>query len=97
MSIYNFATGNIRVGVSLLIIYAIIWTVRQITDPKILGHNIGVHPLLTLIGLYVGLQVFGFLGLIIGPFLMVIARTVFLLFFGEKLKEPQVPEPEKSK
>lgn len=94
MSIYSFTTGNIRTGISILIIYAIIWTVRQITDPKILGHNIGVHPLLTLIGLYVGLQVFGFLGLIIGPFLMVMARTVFLLFFGEKLKEDPPPKSE---
>ena len=97
MSVYYFATGNIRTGVYILIIYAIIWTVRQITDPKILGHNIGVHPLLTLIGLYVGLQVFGFLGLIIGPFIMVIARTIFLLFFGEKLKEKPPLEAEEIK
>jgi len=93
MSVYYFATGNVRLGISILVVYAIIWTVRQLTDPKILGHNIGVHPLLTLVGLYVGLQVFGFLGLILGPFIIVIVKTVFVAYNGDKFGDLEVPPP----
>ena len=56
-------------SIGLFIIYAIITIVRQITEPKIVGGTLGLPPLVTLIAMYTGLNLFGFLGIIIGPLL----------------------------
>jgi sporulation integral membrane protein YtvI len=69
---YSLLVQETRLGVSLLVIYMIISGVRQILEPKIVGDNIGLHPLATLISLYVGLQLGGTTGLILGPVLLVI-------------------------
>ena len=49
-------TGNVGQCIGLLVIYAIITVVRQYIEPKIVGNSLGVHPLVTLAGLYFGLN-----------------------------------------
>jgi sporulation integral membrane protein YtvI len=70
--IWEFISGNTRMGISLLVVYIIISVVRQFLEPQILGENIGLHPLATLISLYAGLQLGGVAGMIMGPILVVI-------------------------
>lgn len=60
-------TGNVGQCIGLLVIYAIITVVRQYIEPKIVGNSLGVHPLVTLAGLYFGLKLFGFMGMFIVP------------------------------
>lgn len=59
--------GNFKAAIGILIIYAIISVVRQYIEPKIVGDSLGVHPLVTLAGLYFGLRLFGFMGMFIVP------------------------------
>lgn len=66
-SIWMFLSGNIRLGIGLLILYAIIVVVRQLLEPKVIGQSIGLHPLATLIALYFGFTLLGVWGLILGP------------------------------
>lgn len=70
--IYLFFTGNMKLGIGLAILYGVIVVVRQFLEPKLLSSNVGLDPLLTLISLFVGLNLFGFLGIIIGPVTVVI-------------------------
>lgn len=65
---------NTRVGIGMIILYAIITVVRQTIEPKIVGQQIGLHPLVTLILMYVGAQLMGILGL----FLLPIIATLLL-------------------
>jgi predicted PurR-regulated permease PerM len=46
-------------------------------EPKILSSNIGLDPLATLIALFVGFKLIGFLGLIVGPVTLVILSTLY--------------------
>ncbi len=70
--VWQFINGRTGMGISLLAVYIIISVVRQFLEPKIVGDNIGLHPLTTLISLYVGLQLGGAVGLILGPVTVVI-------------------------
>ena len=70
--IFEFFAGDPNRGVGLLIIYIIISTVRQFLEPKIIGDNIGLHPLATLMSLYIGLRLGGVIGMIMGPVTLVI-------------------------
>ncbi|MDD2585222.1 MAG: sporulation integral membrane protein YtvI [Syntrophomonadaceae bacterium] len=75
--IWSFITGKTGFAISLLVVYIIISVVRQALEPKIVGDNIGLHPLATLISLYVGLQLGGFIGMIMGPVSIVIFMAMY--------------------
>lgn len=73
---YAFFTGDYTLTIGLAILYAVIVIQRQIMEPKILSSSIGLDPLATLVSLFVGFKLFGFLGLIIGPVTLVIIRAL---------------------
>ncbi|MCX8130081.1 MAG: sporulation integral membrane protein YtvI [Clostridia bacterium] len=75
-SVYSVLTGNIKTGIAILILYVIVLVVRQTIEPKILSQQIGIHPLLTLLAMYTGLQLFGILGLILGPITVLLAKNI---------------------
>jgi predicted PurR-regulated permease PerM len=56
------------------VLYLIITVVRNILEPKLVGKQIGLHPLVMLICMYVGLKIFGFIGLIALPVTVVIVK-----------------------
>jgi sporulation integral membrane protein YtvI len=74
--IYSFFSENFPLTIGLAILYAVVVIQRQIMEPKVLSSSIGLDPLATLIALFVGFQLFGFLGLIIGPVTLVIIRAL---------------------
>lgn len=80
-AIYSAITGNIGLGVGLLVTYLLITVIRQLVEPKIVSQNIGVHPFITLLAMYIGFKIFGLFGLIVGPVVMVIFKNVFNTMF----------------
>ncbi|MFV0413639.1 MAG: sporulation integral membrane protein YtvI [Oscillospiraceae bacterium] len=61
---YSLFTGNFFLGFGLLILYAIITVVRQVLEPRVVGRQIGLYPLLTLLCMFAGAHFFGFWGLL---------------------------------
>lgn len=87
-SIYSFLTGDIKMGVSIFILYIIILVVRQLIEPKIVSQQIGVYPLLTLMAMFIGMKIFGVLGLILGPITFLILKNIISgLFKNRSFKE----------
>ena len=68
--------GNISLSIGLALIYIIITIIRNIIEPKIVGQQIGLHPLIMLICIFIGVQLFGFLGLFILPILIIILKNL---------------------
>ena len=66
-TIIKFIQGHIAKGIGLAILYLVVIIVRQIAEPKIVGKQVGLHPLLTLICMWVGLKVFGGVGMFALP------------------------------
>lgn len=71
-----FLSGDIRTGVGIVVLWGVVTLVRQIAEPRIVGNSLGLHPLLALIGMYVGYRLFGALGLVLGPCAIVVARVL---------------------
>lgn len=74
---YLFLTENVELAIGLSILYGILIIVRQVMEPRLVASNIGLDPLLTLIAVFVGLQLFGFLGLILGPVFLVVGNALY--------------------
>ncbi|NLL00902.1 MAG: sporulation integral membrane protein YtvI [Clostridiales bacterium] len=68
--------GNTKIGIGMFILYIIITAVRQAVEPKIVGQQIGLHPIITLILMYVGAQLMGVLGLLLLPVIATIIKTL---------------------
>lgn len=65
--IISLINGNYIVGAGLLILYVIILVVRNFTEPKIVGDQLGLNPVVTLIVIYLGYRWFGVSGMIMLP------------------------------
>lgn len=59
----SFIIGNTANGVGLLLLYIVITIVRNATEPKIVGKQVGLHPLVTLMSMVVGNSLMGGVGL----------------------------------
>lgn len=66
--------GNYVLALGLLVVYLTITVVRNIIEPKIVGSQIGLHPIVTLMSIFVGAQLFGVVGLFGLPILLSLLR-----------------------
>lgn len=71
-----FVVGDVYTGAGLLISYVIITVIRQIIEPKIVGSYIGLHPLATLVAMFAGLKVFGIMGMLLLPMVVLVAKNL---------------------
>lgn len=55
--------GDYPLGFGLLILYGIVTVARQLLEPRIVGRQIGLYPLVTLACMFAGTYLFGFVGL----------------------------------
>ena len=72
MGIVFFLTGNTAWGVQVLVLTGVLQLLRRILEPKLMSDSIGISPLLSLIGMFVGMRFGGILGLIGGPVAMAV-------------------------
>ncbi len=72
MSIVYFLIGNTTAGIQVLVLTGVLQLLRRILEPKLMSNNIGISPLMSLIGMFVGMRIGGLLGLIGGPVAMAV-------------------------
>lgn len=66
--------GDFRMALGLFLIYLFVTVVRNILEPKIVGNQIGLHPVVTLTSLFLGGQLFGVIGLFGLPIFLSLLR-----------------------
>lgn len=71
-AIISLLTGNIWKGIGLLLIYIIVTIVRNFLEPKVIGNQVGLHPLITLLSMFCGLQLLGVVGLFGFPITLIV-------------------------
>ena len=71
-SVITMLSARVGKGIGLLIVYLVVVIVRQIIEPKIVGRHVGLSPILTLITMYIGTELFGGIGLFGLPILTAI-------------------------
>ena len=72
MGVVYFLTGDMVSGIQVLALTGALQLLRRILEPKLMSNSIGITPLQSVIGMFVGMQVGGILGLIGGPVAMAV-------------------------
>ena len=82
-AIIQMIAGNTNIGITLIIVGIFISLVDNILRPIINQRYGSIHPLVSIIGIFIGISQFGIVGIFIGPLLI----AYFLLFFNLYMEE----------
>lgn len=93
--LFCLVTGQAGRGIALLVLYGVATAVREFCEPHVVGRQFGMPPLLTLVYLYAGVQIFGFAGLIVGPAVGVLLQSLWQSRKGSR-PPPDATAPENS-
>ncbi len=66
-AVFALFTQNYYLAIGLAVLYVVVLVVRNFAEPKILGDQLGLNPLVTLVAIYLGYLLMGVLGMIILP------------------------------
>lgn len=77
-SLVCFLQGDSLRAVGLLAIYAVISLLRSVLEPRLVGKQLGLDPLVTLLAIYAGYRLWGLPGMLLAPVLAVVATQILL-------------------
>lgn len=69
-------TGDFIDAVELMAIWGVIALFRRVMEPKFVGDQTGLSPLLSLAAIYVGMKVAGVLGMVFGPVVLLVVLNL---------------------
>jgi predicted PurR-regulated permease PerM len=84
-AVIDMISGNYLRAIGLVIIYLICQIVKQILQPKMVGDSIGLHPLATLIFMFIGYKLYGVFGMIIGIPIGMVLVNMYRIGMFERL------------
>jgi len=70
------AMGDYKMGTGVLVIYGVVTVVRYMIEPRVIGKQVGLEPVVTLFALYLGLRLFGVVGLFGLPISLIIVKNL---------------------
>lgn len=73
---YSLIVGDYGMAIGLLILYAAVTVIRQIVEPKLVAGQLGLPPFVTLIAMYLGLKIFGVLGVFALPIIIIMLKLL---------------------
>ncbi len=75
-AVYSVVTGQVVFGIGIFVLYVTITVIRNVLEPKIVGQQVGLHPVATFIAMFLGLKLLGIVGLFGFPVALVIIRQL---------------------
>lgn len=84
-AIISLLQTNYKLAIGLAIIYLVVLLTRQLIEPKIVGSQIGLHPLATLLSMYTGYKLIGVFGMVLGPIVTIL--VISLVKASKQIKE----------
>ena len=81
--IFSLVQRRWRHGVVILGLYIVCYFLRQLMEAKIMGNQVGLSALESLLSMYVGFKLFGIIGFLLGPIGFLIIEDL-LSIYGEQ-------------
>ncbi len=89
-SILSFVRHRPDQGIYLIIIYVFLFFLRQITEPRLVGRMLGLHPLASLLVIFLGLAAYGVSGMIILPLLLIVGKGMYKRHQNAQMHENEI-------
>lgn len=86
-----FLSGAATRALAILGITLVVTVIRQIAEPHIMGKHFGIHPVASLLSLYIGFRLVGVIGILLSPF-FALAVSELLSCYQQKIRNKQESE-----
>ena len=93
-TVISLVQGKYSFALGLILVYVVITIIRNIIEPKIVGGQLGLHPIVTLSSMFAGVQLFGVIGLFGFPIVLSLLTHLNKNGTIHLFKEPSPEEPE---
>lgn len=74
--LWQFFDGNYYYAAILITTYLITVFAREFLEAKLFGNGMGVNPFLTIASIFIGIELFGIAGILLGPLFIVLVRAI---------------------
>ena len=75
LALWHLLEGKTGTAIAIACLYLACILLREMLEPKLIGKRMGIHPILVLLSLYVGIRLWGVAGIIKGPLGFIILWT----------------------
>jgi sporulation integral membrane protein YtvI len=89
--------GNYTGAAGVVAVYFLLLLIRQVAELKICGAGMQIHPLLSLIVIYLGMKWFGLIGFFAGPMLLMVLRSCYRVLLKYEVNQQQGLNDEKDR
>ena len=96
-AVWALLDGQTFLGFGLFVVFATTTISRNILEPKLVGDRMGMHPLLAMAAIFVGMRVFGVVGLILGPILLGVGIQMARHMRRDEMPTPSAAAPPQRK
>lgn len=80
-AVFELTQGRYMMAAIYAGIYTICSLLREILEPKLVGNKLGMHPLVVIASIYIGLNIYGLWGFALGPFSYILIREIYYCNF----------------
>lgn len=77
LALIDLLFGNYLKACGVFFAYFLLLLIRQLIEYKLIGENLNLHPLISILVVYIGVEIFGFAGIFFGPLLVIILRSLY--------------------
>lgn len=74
--IYNIVIKKYLLVIGLIALYLLLQIIREVLELKFLSSKLDIHPLVVMLSMYIGAEIFGIIGILIGPIYCLIAKDL---------------------
>jgi len=85
-AVYHFIVGNFSFGIGLMVIYGVVFLTRQMLESHVIGEHVGIHPIILLMSVYVGIFTMGPIGILAGPLMALTIKTTMEADFAASVE-----------
>lgn len=73
-ALWQLLNGNAIGAAAAVVVYVLCIAARELLEPRLLGKQVGMYPVVMLLAVYAGVRVFGITGIFLGPLYAVLLR-----------------------
>lgn len=85
--LWSLATADWPRSVGIGCVWAAVLVVRQLVEPEIVGRHVGLHPVTSVVAVYLGGRLLGVNGILLGPVVAVVLKAICVVSILPLLQE----------
>lgn len=84
-ALFQFLQGQTYKGVGLCLLFVLSFLLRTVLEPRLVGKQMGLDALWTLVAIYLGFQIWGIFGMLLFPVVFAVGKTLWEELFKNNL------------